>query len=68
MTEQKCDQERQALDDWFVYGPRSPEIAMMVQRLVDERGLRTTEIEVMILRMLENELARHEGSDGGVHR
>lgn len=67
MTELR-DQERQALDDWFVYGPRSPEIAMMVERLVQERGLQTAEIEMMILRMLENELAGQKRRDGVIQR
>ncbi len=40
--------ERQALDDWFIYGPKDPEIALLVQRLVAEHGLRTAEIESYI--------------------
>ncbi len=49
--------ERQALDDWFIYGPKDPEIALLVQSLVTRHGLRTAEVENMIREMLAGKLA-----------
>lgn len=52
--------ERQALDDWFSYGPKDPEIALLVQRLVLEHGLRTAEVETMIRDGLDGKLSELE--------
>lgn len=44
------------LNDWPVFGPRDPEISILVERLAREKNLRLAEIEDTIKNALRNRL------------
>ena len=48
------------LHDWPMYGPKSPEISHLVERLAYDHGLRVYEIEEVILKTLQNRLRKAE--------
>ena len=45
-----------AIRDWALYGPRDPQIAVLVERLATERQMRLDEIEQLIIASLTAEL------------
>lgn len=48
--------DHKGLNDWPVYGPRNPEISVLVERLARERNLRLAEIEDIIKNALRTRL------------
>ncbi len=48
------------LNDWAIYGPKSPEIACLVDRLALDHGMRVREIEGLILQVLKDRIALEE--------
>ena len=52
--------DRQAIDDWALYGPKNPEISELVDRLAFDHAWRVREIEEFILQALKNRLAEEE--------
>ena len=47
-----------AIRDWALYGPRDPQIAVLVERLASERQMRVNEIERLLLDALTQTLTR----------
>lgn len=47
----------QELQDWPLYGPRDPEIAMLIERLALEHHMRVSDIERLIFDALTAVLA-----------
>ncbi len=45
-----------AIRDWALYGPRDPQIAVLIERLATERQMRLDEIEQLIIASLTAEL------------
>lgn len=45
------------LDDWPLYGPRNPEIARLVVQLAEQRQMRLSDIEGIMLAALNRRLA-----------
>ena len=43
-----------ALVDWALYGPRDPQITMLVSRLVTKHGMTIEEVEALIKGSLED--------------
>lgn len=43
-----------------MYGPKNPEIARLVETLAYDHGLRVHEVEVVILKALQNRLREAE--------
>lgn len=50
--------DRQALDDWAIYGPGNPRIAELVRQLALQHGLRVANIEAGIEATLQEWLQR----------
>lgn len=48
--------ESHLLDDWYLYGPRNPEVFRLVSQLVREKGMRVSEIESVIETTLRKKL------------
>jgi hypothetical protein len=57
LSQRKHHPDSHALDDWFLYGPKDPEIAQLVHRLAYERGLSLVAIEHIIKQALQNRIA-----------
>lgn len=57
LLQQKHHPDSHGLDDWFLYGPKDPEIAQLVHRLAYERGLSLAAIELIIKQALQNRIA-----------
>lgn len=51
------------LDDWPIYGPKSPVIADLVRALAHDHGMRVVDIELIIERALRDELAKGQGDE-----
>ena len=49
-----------AIRDWALYGPRDPKIALLVERLSSEHGMRLGEIEELMVGMLTAELSKRQ--------
>ncbi len=47
-----------AVRDWALYGPRDPQIAILVERLASERQMQLDEIERLIVDTLTQTLTR----------
>jgi hypothetical protein len=47
----------QELRDWLLYGPRDPEVAMLVERLALKQNMRVSDIERLIVDALNAALA-----------
>lgn len=45
-----------AIRDWALYGPRDPQIAILVERLAIEHGMRLDDVERLIVDKLTAEL------------
>lgn len=54
--------DRQALDDWAIYGPGNPRIAELVRQLALQHGLRLADIESHIEAGLQEWLKRLEAA------
>lgn len=46
------------LNDWPLYGPRDPNIALLVVQLAEQHQMRVADIEAIMLAALRAELAR----------
>lgn len=44
------------LHDWPMYGPKNPQIALLVEQLAYTHGLRVKEIEDIIVEALQNRM------------
>lgn len=49
------------LNDWPLYGPRDPNIALLVVQLAEQHQMRVADIEAIMLAALRAELARLSG-------
>lgn len=58
--------DRQALDDWAIYGPGNPRIAELVRRLALKHDLRMADIESHIEAGLREWLQRLEAAGKSV--
>lgn len=58
--------DRQALDDWAIYGPGNPRIAELVRRLALLHDLRAADIEARIEAGLREWLQRLEAAEEGI--
>lgn len=47
-----------AIRDWALYGPRDPQIAILVERLAIEHGMRLGDVECLIIDKLAAELRK----------
>lgn len=45
-----------AIRDWALYGPRDPQITVLVERLAIEHGMRLGDVECLIIDKLTAEL------------
>lgn len=48
-------------NDWPLYGPRDPNIALLVVQLAEQHQMRVADIEAIMLAALRAELARLSG-------
>lgn len=51
-----------AVRDWMLYGPKSAEMHVLVERLA-QTGMRLAEVEALLEQALKNEIARREGTN-----
>lgn len=50
-----------AIRDWTLYGPRDPQIAVLVERLAIERQMRLDDVEQLIVKALVAEIKAVNG-------
>jgi hypothetical protein len=53
--------DHHAIDDWFLYGPKSKEIESLVRELTIGRGLRLAQVENDMIAALKDRLRLLEG-------
>ncbi|WP_343503555.1 MULTISPECIES: hypothetical protein [Roseobacteraceae] len=53
--------DQQALNEWFLFGPKNARIEQLVRKLALEHGYRVNAVENLVVHALEDALARAEG-------
>ncbi|MCQ0090259.1 hypothetical protein [Roseovarius sp. M141] len=61
----KMHPDSHELHDWPIYGPNDPEVALLVDRLGFDHGLRVREIEKILIAALRLRLTEEEQRETG---